>query len=48
VRAYREFLIRASVSRALARVERVLDYCFPKSLVLYAERRARRARAAAG
>ncbi len=46
VRAYREFLIRASVSRVLARVERWLNYCFPKSLVLYAERRARPARAA--
>jgi hypothetical protein len=34
------------VSRVLGRVERVLNYCFPKSLVLYAERRAGAARAA--
>jgi SAM-dependent methyltransferase len=47
VRAYRAFLLRASMSRALGRVERVLNHCFPKSLVLYAERR-RRARPAAG
>lgn len=39
VRAYRQFLIRATVSPALARIERVLDYCFPKSLILYAEKR---------
>ena len=36
VRAYRSFLIRATVSPALRRVERVLDFVFPKSLVLYA------------
>ena len=47
VRAYREFLIRATLSRFLDRVEKVLNYCFPKSLVLYAERRARPSRAAA-
>ena len=40
VRAYRQFLIRATVSPAIARLERVLDYCFPKSLILYAEKRA--------
>jgi SAM-dependent methyltransferase len=39
VQAYRTFLIRAAGSRFLARVERVLNYCFPKSLVLYAEKR---------
>jgi SAM-dependent methyltransferase len=39
VRAYRRFLIRATVSPAIARLERVLDYCFPKSLILYAEKR---------
>jgi SAM-dependent methyltransferase len=39
VRAYRRFLIRASVSPGLARLERVLNYCFPKSLILYAEKR---------
>jgi len=40
VQAYRLFLIRATASRFLDRVERLLNYCFPKSLVLYAERRA--------
>ncbi|HXK24341.1 MAG TPA: class I SAM-dependent methyltransferase [Myxococcota bacterium] len=38
VRAYRQFLIRATVSRGLSRLERVLNYCFPKSLILYAEK----------
>ncbi len=38
VRAYRTFLIRATTSRLLQRVERVLDRVFPKSLVLYARR----------
>ena len=46
VRAYRLFLIRATTSRFLDRVEGLLNYCFPKSLVLYAERRARPARRA--
>jgi SAM-dependent methyltransferase len=46
VRGYRWFLIRATVSGLLTRIEGVLNYCFPKSLVLYAERRARPARAA--
>lgn len=46
VRAYRSFLIRATVSRGLSRLERALNYCFPKSVVLYAEKRtARRAHA---
>lgn len=40
VRSYRAFLIRATVSRGLARLERVLNFCFPKSLILYAEKRA--------
>ena len=39
VRAYRRFLIRATVSPGIARLERVLDYCFPKSVILYAEKR---------
>jgi len=39
VRAYRAFLIRATVSPGLAALERVLNYCFPKSLILYAEKR---------
>ena len=46
VRGYRHFLIRATTSRLLDRMERVLNYCFPKSLVLYAERRTRRPRRA--
>ena len=46
VRAYRLFLIRATTSRFLDRVEGLLNYCFPKSLVLYAERRTRPARRA--
>jgi SAM-dependent methyltransferase len=41
VRAYRQFLIRATGSPFLTRVESVLNYCFPKSLVLYAEKRTR-------
>ncbi len=39
VRAYREFLIRSTVSPAIARVERVLDFICPKSVILYAEKR---------
>jgi SAM-dependent methyltransferase len=47
VRAYRLFLIRATLSAAMTRLENALNYCFPKSLILYAEKRgARRARAA--
>ena len=38
VRAYRAFLIRATVSRALDRLEKLLDRVCPKSLVLYAAR----------
>ncbi len=38
VRAYREFLIRATVSPAMARVERVLNFVCPKSVILYAEK----------
>jgi SAM-dependent methyltransferase len=41
VRAYRRFLLLATQSRFLTRLEGVLNYCFPKSLVLYAERRAK-------
>ncbi len=41
VRAYRHFLIRATTSPFLARLEGVLNYCFPKSLILYAEKLAR-------
>jgi SAM-dependent methyltransferase len=42
VRAYRLFLIRATGSRVMTAVENVLNYCFPKSLILYAEKRAPR------
>ena len=40
VRAYREFLIRSTVSPAIARLERVLDFICPKSVILYAEKKA--------
>ncbi len=43
VRAYRLFLIRATGSRFLERVEQVLNHCFPKSLIVYAEKRTGRA-----
>ena len=39
VRAYRQFLIRATVSPAMARLERALNYFCPKSVILYAEKR---------
>jgi SAM-dependent methyltransferase len=39
VGAYRRFLIRATASPGMARLEGVLNYCFPKSLILYAEKR---------
>jgi SAM-dependent methyltransferase len=42
VDAYRHFLIRAVGSPALTALERVLNYCFPKSLILYAEKRHKR------
>jgi hypothetical protein len=38
VRAYRTFLIQATGSKLLARVEKVLNYVCPKSLILYAEK----------
>jgi hypothetical protein len=41
VQAYRLFLIRAATSRAMNWLEGVLNYCFPKSLILYAEKRVR-------
>ncbi len=44
VGAYRRFLIRAVRSRFLTGLEGVLNYCFPKSLILYAEKRRARAR----
>lgn len=39
VRGYRLLLLRATGSRFMTAVERVLNYCFPKSLILYAEKR---------
>ena len=39
VQAYRLFLIRAAGSRAMGWLEGLLNYCFPKSLILYAEKR---------
>ncbi|MGH0028824.1 MAG: class I SAM-dependent methyltransferase [Myxococcota bacterium] len=39
VQAYRLFLIRATASKAMDWLEGVLNYCFPKSLILYAEKR---------
>jgi SAM-dependent methyltransferase len=42
VRAYRLFLIRATGSRAMTALENALNYCFPKSLILYAEKRGTR------
>jgi len=39
VRAYRLFLIRATGSKAMTALENLLNYCFPKSLILYAEKR---------
>ncbi|HVP30468.1 MAG TPA: class I SAM-dependent methyltransferase [Myxococcota bacterium] len=41
VRAYRVFLLRATQSRLMGGVERALNWVFPKSVVLYAEKRAR-------
>jgi SAM-dependent methyltransferase len=39
VRAYRHFLIRATGSKLMDRVEGLLNYICPKSLILYAEKR---------
>ncbi|MBW2494397.1 MAG: class I SAM-dependent methyltransferase [Deltaproteobacteria bacterium] len=39
VQLYRRFLLLATQSRFLTQLERVLNYCFPKSLILYAEKR---------
>jgi len=39
VRAYRLFLIRATGSRFMTALENLLNYCFPKSLILYATKR---------
>ncbi len=47
VQAYRLFLIQATGSPAMTKLENLLNYCFPKSLILYAEKSARPARARA-
>ncbi len=39
VRAYRSFLILATTSRWMDRMERALDWICPKSVILYAEKR---------
>ncbi len=39
VRAHRQFLIRATASRLLDRLERLLNFVCPKSLILYAVKR---------
>jgi hypothetical protein len=41
VQLYRLFLIRATASRAMEWLEKVLNLVFPKSLILYAEKRMR-------
>ncbi|UCE87460.1 MAG: methyltransferase domain-containing protein [Deltaproteobacteria bacterium] len=38
VRLYRHLLIRAAGSRAMARLEWLLNFVFPKSVILYAEK----------
>jgi SAM-dependent methyltransferase len=43
VQLYRRFLLLATQSRFLNQLEGVLNYCFPKSLILYAEKRHRTA-----
>ncbi len=47
VELYRRFLLLATQSRFLARLEGVLNYCFPKSLILYTEKRLPAARGGA-
>ena len=42
VRGYREFLIRATASKLMDRLEGVLNYVCPKSIILYGEKRASR------
>jgi hypothetical protein len=39
VQLYRRFLLHATQSRFLIWLEGVLNYCCPKSLILYAEKR---------
>jgi len=44
VQLYRRFLLLATRSNFLTGLEGVLNYCFPKSLILYAEKRQPRSR----
>ena len=46
VRAYREFLIRATASKWLGRLEGALNFLCPKSVIVYGEKRAAAGRAA--
>jgi hypothetical protein len=39
VRAYREFLIRATASKWMDRLEGILNYVCPKSIIVYGEKR---------
>jgi len=48
VRAYRKFLIQATGSPLMTRIERWLDWVCPKSVILYAEKRGKRPAPAAG
>lgn len=41
VRGYREFLIRATASKFMARLEGMLNYVCPKSIILYGEKNAK-------
>ncbi len=47
VRGYREFLIRATASKWMDRLEGILNYVCPKSIILYGEKRAADSTAAA-
>jgi SAM-dependent methyltransferase len=47
VQLYRRFLLLATQSRFLTRLEGALNYCFPKSLILYAVKSRPAARSAA-
>jgi SAM-dependent methyltransferase len=44
VRAYREFLIRATGSPLMAKLEGALNFVCPKSIILYGEKRAARSK----
>ncbi len=42
VRAYRRFLLHATGSPLLSGLERILNYCIPKSFILYTQKRGKR------